>query len=521
MSMIPAASIHSLVDVFEVSKCGPTTQNETPSLVIKTKVPLCKKLKGVAKNITVEPILLLSMLAHVVSALTVQNLILEKSCRVHLVLSNATCNTLTYKNKSDPEYLDYEKKVQVVATSMFIWRDAIMSLIPSMLLLFIGSWSDRYKKRKHIILNVTLGDIFTTLCWLISTFYFCELPLEVTILGEVLPAVVTGGQPVASMAFFSYISAVSSEHSRTARMGLAHAGVTVVIGIGNLISGILFHQVRFYGVFAISFILYTTVYFYGLFFIKDIWEYKRDNGEVLEKPSKDFLNDFFDIKHVYQTLQVAFKKREDRRRRRIFLTLLLTLLSLGPLRGEANLIYYFSKLKFGWSPVDFSLFITFQFAVYVSGSLFGLVILHKCFKVDDCILGMICCISKIMANCMYALGTSCFYMMIGATLDVFGALFAPVLRSIGSKLVSTDELGKFHSLFSIVETLSPLIFSPIHSKVYAMTINKNPGSYYLVTVVSLIPTFLIFILLYWQSHSRTKKPEHQQQDESLIRSTEA
>lgn len=52
--------------------------------------------------------------------------------------------------------------------------------------------------------------------------------------------------------------------------------------------------------------------------------------------------------------------------------------------------------------------------------------------------------------------------------------------------------GKVFSLFGVAETMMPIIFAPLYSRVYIATLTVLPGAVFLVSVVATIPALGIF-----------------------------
>lgn len=98
------------------------------------------------KNVTVEPLLSLYIIGNVLAAYGAQNLYLDKACRVNLAYSDKICDAVM--RKDDEDYKDVEIEVQKVVVDMQKWKIVLQSFIPCLLILFIGSWSDRHKRRK-------------------------------------------------------------------------------------------------------------------------------------------------------------------------------------------------------------------------------------------------------------------------------------------------------------------------------------------------------------------------------------
>lgn len=69
--------------------------------------------------------------------------------------------------------------------------------------------------------------------------------------------------------------------------------------------------------------------------------------------------DFFDMKHVAETFKVALKSGANQRRLRVIMLMLSLMVVIGPLYGEMSVVYLFTRYKFRWSEIEFSLFSTY------------------------------------------------------------------------------------------------------------------------------------------------------------------
>lgn len=167
------------------------------------------KAKFMLKHCTVEPMLGCYIVSSVLASLATQNLNLQKACRVNLRMDNATCSALETRSVGNYTKED-EVVVQELVADMIIWKTIVQSSIPSVLIIFIGSWSDRNHKRKPCMLIPIIGEFLTSIGLLICTYYFYELPMEVAGLVESVPPAMTGGWMTMFMAVFSYVGDVTT-----------------------------------------------------------------------------------------------------------------------------------------------------------------------------------------------------------------------------------------------------------------------------------------------------------------------
>ncbi|VEN41979.1 unnamed protein product [Callosobruchus maculatus] len=254
------------------------------------------------ENITVEPMLACYIIPSVLASLATQNLNLEKACRVNLGYSPEVCDALTARRTQN--YTMEEKHVQQLVASMGVWKTMLQSALPAFLIMFVGSWSDRWGKRKPCMLFPICGEFMTVVGLMVCTYFFDELPMEVAGFVEGFFPAITGGWFTMFMGVFSYIADVTTVDVRTLRI------------VGLALSGVLYKKIGFYGVFSISAVMYVMAFYYGYTRVK---EPKKLDVPTLPNRNCAFIRDFFDVKHLLDTFKVAFKEGENKRKVKVML----------------------------------------------------------------------------------------------------------------------------------------------------------------------------------------------------------
>ncbi|XP_038211476.1 uncharacterized protein LOC119831972 [Zerene cesonia] len=158
--------------------------------------------------------------------------------------------------------------------------------------------------------------------------------------------------------------------------------------------------------------------------------------------------------------------------------------------------YWFTRYKFKFTEIDYSLFLTYSVLVGTVGSFVTIYLFSKRWNIEDSIIGMVACVSRIAASVVYAMAPSRTVYFLGPVLDMFSAAAATSLRSIATKLVNADEVGKTSSLISISEALVPVIYSPVYSKVYLSTLSTFAGAFYLISASLAVPAIIIYFTLF-------------------------
>ncbi|KAM3963352.1 lysosomal proton-coupled steroid conjugate and bile acid symporter SLC46A3 [Aphomia sociella] len=447
-----------------------------------------KKSWAFRSKITVEPFVICYILPSVLAGLAVQNLCLEKSCLVNLQYDEVTCSHIMQGRTHN--YTEQEKKVQTMVAGMTAWSFPLQTALPGILTLFVGAWSDRTGNRKAFMVFPILGKLISVIGMILTTVFFLQIGLSETALIEGLPPALAGGRVAMTMAVYSYITDITSDTERTFRLGIITAIMTLSRPVGLALSGIMTKRFGYYGVFTVSCAFYLTGFVYIVVRLKDKTRKKKIDSE------KNSILSVFSIKDLVATVNVAFKVREGKKRMQIILIMFAYMFIVGPVLGEAQMTYWFTRYKFKFTEVDYSLFLTYSVLVGSVGSFVTIYLFSKRWKIEDTVIGVIACLSRIAASVVYALAPNRTVYFLGPVLDMFSSAGATSLRSLATKLVNADEIGKTSSLISISEALVPVIYSPVYSKVYLSTLSTFAGAFYLISAALAVPAIIILILLF-------------------------
>lgn len=230
------------------------------------KKTLGQRFRYVCRNITVEPSIMLFIVAAVVNQLSTTNLALEKACRVNLNFTMEICDLL--KARQTEGLMEYETAVQKITARILPWKTMLTSSIPCVLALFIGSWTDRTGHRKLFIIVPIFGQMLACISNIANYYFFYELPLEALVFGEAVFESLTGSWCFCMMSVFSYMSAVTSHESRTFRLGIVNFAMTVGFPIALGISGFIV-KIGYYVAYGLVFSLQTVNFIYNVFVLRN------------------------------------------------------------------------------------------------------------------------------------------------------------------------------------------------------------------------------------------------------------
>lgn len=245
------------------------------------KLTISERLKLIKENMTVEPIMAGYIMPSVLASLATQNLNLEKACRVNLNFSTEVCDAL--KLRQTENYTEYEEEVQTFIAGIQAWKNVVQTAIPVLIILFVGAWSDKTGRRKICILLPIVGELITCIGFMINTYFFYELPVEVTALTESIFPAITGGWFTNFIGVFSYIGDITTTEDRTYRVGIVNLCMSLGYPIGSSLSGLLLTWIGYYGIFSLSALLYLFSLIYGYYYLEDT---KRTTCESVRRAQR-------------------------------------------------------------------------------------------------------------------------------------------------------------------------------------------------------------------------------------------
>ncbi|XP_050443837.1 solute carrier family 46 member 3-like [Adelges cooleyi] len=449
--------------------------------------------KPFLKRLTVEPILLPYIVACVLVNLTNQNLNIQKACRVNLDLSKRVCASLDHQDSSNSSDTS-ELQVQKLVANMLIWQTILQNSIPTVFVIFLGSWSDRNRRRRPCMLLPLYGELIKNIGLFICVYFFDELPMQVSGLWQSLPIALTGYWVVMFMAVFSYVGDISTLKDKTMRVGLVNLTVAISLPIGTAFSGILYRKLGFYGVYGISSILCIISIYFAYTFVEDknpVINSKENKGTYWSR-----IKFFFDLKHIIEAFRVSFKKEKNHRRLKVIVLTILITTIMGPLQGEKGVSYLFTRIKFNWTEMEFSIFSTFSMVINLIGTSLVLGVVIKKYGADDALVGIVASIGKFVSQIVFALAGSEVVYYFAAAINFLQGPAIISQKSIVNKIIPAEELGQVTAVTSIGENLVPVFCGPLYSAIYEATVDYFPGAYFLLTASITLITIVNYAILY-------------------------
>ncbi|XP_019865125.1 uncharacterized protein LOC109594350 [Aethina tumida] len=451
--------------------------------------------------ITIEPIIAAYVMASYLCGPALYNLEFEKSCRVNLAYNDTVCEAIL--SGYHQNYTGQNEQIQILIGDMHSWQSPLQTIMPLILVLFLGSFSDRHKWRKPFLVIPLIGELFAVVGVILCVVFMRSWPLEAQgILQTVVPSFF-GGQTMVVMACFAYIADVSTVEMRTLRIGIVQIVLNACSPFVQSFSGKLFEIIGYYGILLIAAALYGFGILYGLFCIKEPRTPLKTGGPGI-------LVDIFNPRHAVDTFNLMLKKKPGNDRFRILLVLLIMFIYSGVNVGEFSVFYLYVQSVFNWTPVEFSYFVTINTLIHLFGTVAGVSLFAKVFKLNDLTILMLTFIDKIASNVVFGLASSVTMLYVAACVSVITGITAVGIRSLATKIVSENDLGKAQSLFGICEAVAPAIATPLYNKgIYLPTFELLPSAFFYFGAILFVLCCLVVLGIYFGEKRMQRKVNHE------------
>ncbi|XP_050539848.1 uncharacterized protein LOC126904674 [Daktulosphaira vitifoliae] len=442
---------------------------------------MSKVLSFLKNKVSVEPVGFLFFITIIFSSSLSTNLLLYKACDPSGTINNrvgARC--------------DRETEVQHLVAPINGWKGMVNQIVPTVLTLFAGTWSDLHgRRRRPLIMGPIIGQIISDTVSVYCTLHWSLSPW-LTAVFQVIPQAFSGGAPLMFIGIFAYVADTSTEEWRTVKFGMVTCVIFVGGILGMLIYGYAVVLMGFQYAYLLSISMGISTLILASMFIKDT---------AVEYHKQPFIRDIMNTMNPMTVFRSCWQVMSKARDRHVTLVLWLTIffcapLATVPLEGEVSITYLFFRNKFHWNEVDFSIFNAFQMAIILGGSIFSLSILSHKLKLNDALIGLIASVFDLMASIGFFLANEQWQVLLVPPLEMFRGAGLAITGSIASKCVDSDELGSMNSIKLLVESSVKGAFLPIYNTVYNKTLETMPSAFFLISSLLTFPLVFLFSAVY-------------------------
>ncbi|CRK99795.1 CLUMA_CG013103, isoform A [Clunio marinus] len=440
------------------------------------------------QKISVEPSLFLYMMAFMVTSVVENVFFVYKACTVNHGHPHNICINIENYNET-------KKEVQVTTADFFQWNSIAGHVIPIILALFLGAFSDK-RGRKLTLLMGLFGKFIYSVMVVVNTLQ-PTWPVEYVIYTATIPSAFTGADVAIFASAFAYISDITSVQDRTLRITILDVCYLSTMPTGVALGTYLFNY--FNKSFTIMFVINASLLFLGIVYtlLNLKWQTTPKQQPLTDLPWTKWIPDFFDKKHFMSSMKTLCKRRNNNYRTYIIF-MMISMAFYAFQRDEKPYLYLYTQLQFNWTTEIYSNFKTYQSAAFVLVMLIAVPIMNKLLKWKDTTIVIIGASAHSLGRVCFGLATASWMMFLGATIAALGPTVAPALRSITSKLVPVEERGSVFALLSVCDNAVPLLNGVMYTQVYKWTIDSHPAGIFWLTLA----TQMIVLVLVLHIHLR-------------------
>ncbi|XP_029348647.1 proton-coupled folate transporter isoform X2 [Acyrthosiphon pisum] len=409
----------------------------------------CVEIKNRKSGLTLEPIMMLMCLGINANQMVQTNLFEERVC-LHSDLGqnkSVNCYNMT---AADLEI------VQPAVADLQMIKNLIETLVPCITALFLGPWSD-VNGRLPLLLTAISGMVISNCMY--SAFSTIPSLTPIMFLLCSIPVAVSGGYGALFMAASCYIVDITDCKSRAFRLGVLFAFVSFGSILGSVLSSILYGKSTTYS-FCLSSFVSIVGLLYTYIFLKETIVIKKGADTKL-----------FNIKLVKDMWQTVTKQRFGYLRSIIILSAVLLTLNLIVLFGEASFMYMYLQKQFSWTLENYTPFLVYTTLIHATIPVIALGIFEK-------------------VGLAYSVHRWQFYAMktVGYTVYISQSL----VRSQLSKSLPSEDICKIFAFLSVIENFGVLLYSPMYTAVYVMTIHDFANCFFFLSAILGMFVFILF-----------------------------
>ncbi|XP_054706591.1 uncharacterized protein LOC129216401 [Uloborus diversus] len=445
----------------------PTSEEEKPSKLVSILSEI--------KQMKIELLIFIYMFSYAIRMVSQATIIMDKVCVVHFNHSKSFCENISF-------YPEYKSEVVKSFNNYTLGQNFLVYLPSAILVIFVGSWSDKYSRKVPLIVAFAGMIIDDALMTIFAVFLYTRAELLYT---AAFFSGFSGSNIVVMAVAYSYVSDVSSVSNRTMKYTLFNAAYGISMPLGVIVSGYIFMFYGYVTIFSIATVGHVLSLVWLIFMIKETKGLENKESWI------QMMRNFVSTENITGSYRAAMKRRPNRGRLQIFLLAYCMSLAILHQASLSAIGYSYAHQRYNWDNTTFSTAFGILATIGTFSSLF-IVPLFKKLNLGDAVLGFAGSVCIILRG-LFAGLASTEYLFYAANLIGSLAILVPLAgRSRISKIVSKDEIGKIFSFLSMVDSLLPFIATAAVSQIFNATLDFFPGMIFILLSVLSVGQVLVF-----------------------------
>ncbi|KAB0804816.1 hypothetical protein PPYR_01786 [Photinus pyralis] len=457
-----------------------------------------EKLLHLKKIVTIEPLVCLLVLARIMSGPALTNLHFEKACKVNAKYNDTICEAILSGTYREQNFTEENNVVQSYITQVRSWDVPVSSVLPVIIIMFVGAYSDRHKIRKPFILMPLIGDAVGFIGSAINVWYMYEWPLEIQVISDKVIPSMFGSERMTSTIGYAYIADISTPKMRLIRLTTIPIALTILTPIFQAVSGLLFRKVGYFTIFGISLCMSVTAFVYGVCVVKE--------SVTTQQSKKKLIQDVCNLEHVTDTFKLLVRKKNNVDHANFIMLLLICFLHAMIYSGEQSAFFLFVQQAYQWTVVEYSYFTTGNTVLKFIALSVAVPLFVKVFKLHDIAIIIIAYVDSILSSAIFVIVQSPVGIYIGQACSILKPTGYPATRSLLTKVVSANDVAKAVSLSTIVQAIAAAVAAQVyHQGIYEHTRTTFPQAFLLFGIGVHLLEIPILLFMLWREKNNSNR----------------
>lgn len=362
--------------------------------------------------------------------------------------------------------------------------------------------------RKPLILFPILGSLIAHLMATINFTLIRQLPIGFFYAENL--AGLFGGYAVYYMGVYSYGTNVTTPQERSRRLA-RYDGVEVVANmVGTVLSPVLGDRIGFYGTYGVGSGSMLMALFYLVFFVNEPVVVEEGSGGEKGLSFARLLQ--LAILAPLEGLRgIVTKKRVPGLK--VLILLQVVLFTLYWTTSEAGLLGY-NYLKLVFDSFDGGDYATYMFVYQLANTFYLVAVIPTftgTFRLHDATILCIVLFVEGVGNVLTAFSSNLVQFYLSQVLVAISLCKYSMVRSLLSKCIASDEVGKVFSVLAVMAAFAPVGGSAMFRSLFNSTSVTFPSAFYLLSGLLSLLAAAGNLLLYFKRASLTNEDHVSQQ----------
>lgn len=411
--------------------------------------------------------------------------IIRVVCHTRFPTNDSICSNLD-------SFPDLEDEIQSEAGNYLIYYRILVNFPAIFLGLFCGAWSDKYGRKIPMMLP-SLGSVLSVLFYMMS-LASVDNSISFILTGALVQGAF-GKSSVITMAVNSYASDITDKDDRTRKLGKLLAMNFFGLFAGALLAGLFQDMSDMPATLCTVIIIHAVVVLITIICMPESipLQVERSDSEI----TKGRIGNMCICENMKESLSVLGKKRVNQGRKIILILFLVSLMNQTCKVGETDITLLFvTHSPLSWPKSWYGYLLSLDYAVMGVCLIVVLPILSNMLNFPDAAIVIVGLLCKIIRLFWAGFIEESWMVYVSVIIGSFAGMITSSIRSLMSKSVEENEMGKMFSLLASAETASKLLGTVIFVSLFGATAYFFPGFAYIVEAILYIVMLMIMVLLY-------------------------